>query len=446
MRQKSMARAGLLALVLAAVFVTTAFAATIVSENQYVVSAGETVEGDYYAFAEKVLIEGTIKGDLIAAGSEIEIAPTGVVEQDLIAAGQSVVVEGRVGDDIRVAGFVVRVGEAGGVGDDALAAAYSVELKAGSEVVGDLLAGGWQVVLNGDVRGDARLGCDRLEFLGSVGGDLEAEVGEDQAGPPAMFFPGMPAVDTIASGLTVGDEATVGGRFKVVSPSKISVPDRVAESVEVVEREVSEEAAEEKVEEPEQPWIVRWLISAIKHYIALAIIGLILLWLIPKLMAAAAAIIDTELPLSAGWGCLTLLAALVAALVLGIATILLAIVFGLLRIDPLMGPLFSTAILLGTAITFGLYLLTWAAKVVASAWIGRLIIRNPAPGSAMEKYGPLLVGLVVFVVLANLPQVGFLFSWIGVILGLGAIALATRPHWPVSRTPAEAPAVPEEPV
>ena len=98
--------AGILILVLfvAMFYVPPATAGEIRSGGTIEIKQGETIPDDLYVFAETVLVNGTIQGDLVSGSSKLVIGPTGVVEGDLLAAGQSLEIQGNVKDDARIAG------------------------------------------------------------------------------------------------------------------------------------------------------------------------------------------------------------------------------------------------------------------------------------------------------------------------------------------------------
>ncbi len=79
--------------------------------NEVTIAEDEVIDDDLYVFAQKVTVNGTIKGDLIVFAQQINI--NGSVDGDLIAAAQQVLVNGKVSDDARIAGQVLTLqGEA----------------------------------------------------------------------------------------------------------------------------------------------------------------------------------------------------------------------------------------------------------------------------------------------------------------------------------------------
>jgi hypothetical protein len=67
--------------------------------ERVLLSAGQEVQGDYFAFGLHVEISGTVHGDVYAAGGEVLV--DGIVGGDLIVAGGEVRVSGEVTQDVR---------------------------------------------------------------------------------------------------------------------------------------------------------------------------------------------------------------------------------------------------------------------------------------------------------------------------------------------------------
>lgn len=208
-------------------FVPTALAGETRTGNTIEIAQGEVVADDLYVFANKVVVNGTIQGDLVSFSTNLVLGPTGVITGDLIAAGQSLEIEGVVQDDARVAGAVLTIGEGAMIGDDLMSAGFSLETASGSQVGGSLTFGGYQALLAGSVAGDVKFGGNSLDLEGSVGGNAEVDVGSAQANMPFNpfnFIPGMPAVPSVPAGLTLGDNASIGGALVYQAPQEATIP------------------------------------------------------------------------------------------------------------------------------------------------------------------------------------------------------------------------------
>lgn len=138
------------------------------------IASGETVEGDLYAVAGTVFVDGTVHGDLVVAGGDIRI--NGTVAGDLIAAGGTVTIIGTVEGDARIAGGQLTV--SGDVGEDLLVAGGQATVTASGSVGEDVIASVGQLTIAGSVTGSVEGGAGTYERSGSVGGDEHVTVGE----------------------------------------------------------------------------------------------------------------------------------------------------------------------------------------------------------------------------------------------------------------------------
>ncbi|MFN2251255.1 MAG: polymer-forming cytoskeletal protein [Anaerolineae bacterium] len=429
MRRKLSWQPLLLAVALIVVAVPAVAAATIATEDEdYVLAQGETVEGNLYVAASKVTVEGTVTGDLVATGETVTIGLGGVVEGDVIAAGQEVRVEGTVEGDYRAAGFSVVLDDNAAVRGDMTAMGFSVGAGDGSLIGGDVLSAGYQGYFDGDIVGDLHFGGVGLEIGGSVAGSVKADVASDTESSDWMDFVPFPATldRTVNPGLDVGPDAEVGGDLEVTSPEEPDVREAaIAGSVDYEKTEVDEDGEPEE----ERNAALDWLIGTVKDYVSLLIVGLLLLWIWPGTMSTAATVISRRPLPSFGWGLVTVAVAVVLAIAIPIIAIMLAVFLGIIGLEPLIGPVLAGAGLLWSIATFGTYLLGWAARIVVAVWIASAILGRGAPNLSENRVALLMLGLLVFVPVTNIPCIGVLVEIVLVLLGIGALEAHTWLSW-----------------
>jgi hypothetical protein len=298
-----------------------------------------------------------------------------------------------------------------------------MEMKNGSSVEGDLLFGGFQTQLAGDVTGDAIMAGNSVAILGSIDGNAEVEVGEAGAGPPFspfMFMPDAPQIPTVPSGLTVGNNAFIGGRLHYTAPEQATIPSGI--DAEYTPFIATETAIEESTSLGQN--ILNWLLNAIRNFISLLIVGLLLIWLLPKCIKRYTNVLADNPLVSLGLGVaaffvLPLILLITAGFAAG-----LAVIFGVLTV----GNLSITALLLGIFIIFSIILVTylvaiWGAKIVVSVWLGRLITQHSSTNFDQSPYWSFLIGLVIVVLVTTIPILGGLLNFAILLLGLGALVL-----------------------
>lgn len=139
-------------------------------QKRVVLSAGQEVQGDYFAFGPHVEISGTVHGDVYAAGGEVLV--DGVVDGDLIVAGGEVRVSGEITQDVRLAGGTVTL--SGKIHRNATIAGGDVHLTDSSHLKGNAVIGAGNLLLGGSIDGDLAVAAValRLTSRASVGKNI----------------------------------------------------------------------------------------------------------------------------------------------------------------------------------------------------------------------------------------------------------------------------------
>jgi cytoskeletal protein CcmA (bactofilin family) len=389
-----------------------------------IVATGEVIADDLVITGDRVVIDGTVRGDVLAAAQTVEV--NGTIEGDLIAAGAAVLISGRVADDVRVAGGVLRLASGAQIGDDLQAGGMSLELRPGSAVGGALMFGGGQGLMAGAVGEELLFAGEGLDLRGSVGRDVEAYVGGGGrvAWPAQVKLDGAPAAPQVPSGLTVAQSARVAGSLSYTSRESASLPPgAVAGRVTFSEQPSGAAAAPTPVERG--TWA--WVLDLARRYAALLLVGLLLLWLAPRLTREVTGELESQPLASLGWGFISIFAIALAFLLVPLATVILAVLLGTVKLTGLMG----LVIAIGTLALLALAVLTiiaiaYVAQIAVSFELGRLILLRLRPAWTERPYAPLALGLSLLVLLTAIPGVGGLFTLAAVLLGLGALWLLGR--------------------
>jgi cytoskeletal protein CcmA (bactofilin family) len=197
-----------------------ALAAESAASELVIIPEADTVDGDLYAVASRVVIEGVVDGDLIAFAAE-EVVVRGEVTGSVTAVAPVVRVEGAVGGSVRVTASRVEV--SGSVDGDLVGAAVTVDLSPESSVDGDVMIWAYRMTASGvigaDLEGTQRL----LELEGTIEGDIDVSVGRlVVTGPLEVGGDLGYRSATEAEGL---DQADVGGviAHKTPLPANIRV-------------------------------------------------------------------------------------------------------------------------------------------------------------------------------------------------------------------------------
>ena len=343
------------------------------SNSEFVIiPTDDVLADDLYAGAVKVVISGTLDGDLFAFAGE-EILIDGVVTGSVVAVAPSVTITGEVGGSTRVTANRLEV--SGSVDRDLVGVAFDGRLTDSSVVSGDVLLWAWQMKVLGTIGGDLTGSQRNLELAGTVTGDVEVSVGR----------------------LTVVDELSVGGDLGYRSEQ---------EAEGLGEAEVTGAVVHQSPLPPNLRVRALGLLGRFLVVLFLALSALVAAYGWPERTSSAIAGVGASPARKWATGLLVLLLPV-------IATVLTGLVVGLAPASaafPLLLVLVPVILALA-GVSLALAFLAWTPVV---GWLGGVMFRR------LDMYGAILAGSIVTAVVWFLPFVGWLIPIVVLPLGLGA--------------------------
>ena len=165
----------------------------------------------------------------------------------------------------------------------------------------------------------------------------------------------------------------------------------------------------------------------LRRYVSILVVGVLLLWLLPRLLRGAADAARGRPLVSFGIGILGFVGVIVALVLVILVTVLAAILLGLLGLGSLSGVTVYGGILLAATMVF-LFLLAVAfvAQATVGLALGQLVFRGGGR-SFLTGLGALAFGVLVVVLASAIPVAGGWLEALLVLLGLGALLLMARP-------------------
>ena len=418
-----------LALVLMLLVVLAALpvrAAEFRSGNLVVIEQGRTIDDDLFVSAQHVIVNGTVNGDLWIAGSQAEV--NGSVNGSLFFAGQQLDVRGAVRGSLYGVGSQAVLGARADVARNLYFAGFALSIDPRATVGRDAFAAGNQALIAGRVGRNLSFSGSALDITGSIGNDVQANVGAPGStpSPPRGFAPAQ--VAPAAPGIRVSERARIGGRLSYRSP--------VDQSANIRARPARGIVFTPTPRAPRLPAGVAWLLAWLRLYGSLIALGALALYGLGaplRRLSERAAVVPL---LSVGWGILIILAGFAAAfvaavLIMAVTALLAAITFGGLAATVLFGA--------GTAWAFGftIFLLAviWGSRIIVSYLLGWLVLERLAGLRRVESIYILAVGTGIYSLAQSIPFFGAVASAIATVLGFGAIYLV----WQESQAPAGLP-------
>ena len=353
----------------------------------------------------------------------IVLLAVALVSLPAAAAAQQTELDGKVRSGREV---TIPAGET--VQGDLIASAGTVRVD--GRVDGDLVASGGQVIVAGTVTGDALVGAGSTTISGEVGGDLRAGAGqariEGRVGEDATLGVGQA---TVTSEAEIGGDLIFGaGRMQMDGTVEGSVLGSTGNYARGGSVEGSEQVNVEQPEAEPEPTVADRAVDALRRYVSILVVGVLLLWLLPRVLRGAADAARGRPLVSFGVGILGFVGVIVALVLVILVTVLVAILLALLGLGSLAGVTVFGGLLVAAIIVFlFVFAVAFAAQATVGLALGRLLARTDGRSSFLGGLGALALGVLVVVLVAAIPLVG---GWLGallVLLGLGALLLMARP-------------------
>lgn len=425
-------------------------AADFRSGERVVIDAATVIDDDLFVTADEVVIDGTVKGDLYAFATTLTI--NGTVERDVIAGAQNMTINGTVGDTLRAGAQAIRLGDKAKIARSALIGGMALETKPGSSIGRDLLFGAYQALLGGTVQNDVNAGAYGIQLDGTIGRNMRVSVGSERnAGPSPMIYMPMSKMPmpAVPAGLTIAPTAKIGGDLVYESNASVTVPDGARITGPIVQQTPVPNRANtpptpEQIRVEQQQQTVNYFLNALRSFIVLLLIGLVVMWLLPRWIQAMTDFVQTKPLGSFGRGILMFVGYFVAVFVLVIAGLMLVVMFLILTLGSLAGAVALVGTVLFGVLTVGYWLfVTYVAPIVASYFVGRLLLGRMQSAWAQNRFMQFAVGLILLSLLLLIPVVDFLVGILVALFALGALALWAAPRFArknaaVTPTPAAA--------
>ncbi|NET34494.1 MAG: polymer-forming cytoskeletal protein [Cyanothece sp. SIO1E1] len=391
------------------------------------ITVNGTIADDMYLAGETITIDGVVQGDAIVAGRMIKI--NGTIEGDLMTAGQAVILNSVVGDDARIAGEILVLDPQTQIGDDLIAAGASLESKANSQVGGNLYFSGSQAMLAGTVDQNVIGDMNALTLSGTVAEEVNVTIDGGKSLWP-LLRPKQPIeVPKLSAGLTLTDTAQMGGPLTYKSDAEA----QISQTAQVTGAVIREEL---------QPWQppastpAEVVLNRLRRLVTLGLVGGLIVWLCPDWTDNLAESIQSKPLSSFGWGIVTLIAVAFTGLAIAAITSFLVVLL-IATLPGLILPVLGIGILayLTLLVSFGIFT-AFVPQITLSLLGGRWLLHKPRPSLASDRFMALLVGLIIYTILTAIPVLSGIISLIIFFLGLGALWLWSKARFfPSSNQP-----------
>ncbi|MEJ2262660.1 MAG: hypothetical protein P8X95_04400 [Anaerolineales bacterium] len=362
---------------------------------------GQVVDQNLILNGTEVSIDGTVNGDVLAIGRTITL--NGEVNGTLLAVGESIIINGQVPGNVLAGAVMMELGSEGEVGRELYFAGARLTLPDGSTIQRDLYLLSLEAQLSGDIGRDIHAIIGPLQIAELILGPLENRIKIiGAAQPEAVAQAKAPALAGMGAGALVPAALWLDGVQQAGQPGAQIDAERLK----------------------------TWGLALLRNLVALLGLGLLGIWLLPAPLNWASQKIK-QAPWRMGLSGLTFfLVGWFAALV--VFAIILMLAFFLFNIS-----LPGLAILLGTLGLTGLGLgvsvfwlsIAYVSKLIVALLVGRLLLKALAPRYAEGNLWPLLLGVILYVVVASIPYLGWVVATLVTFFGLGALGVISFPRF-----------------
>ena len=401
-----------LVLILAFGFVQAARAEGIIYGAS--VPSGTEVDNDIVLYGPSVTIDGKVLGDVLAIGQDVVV--NGTVEGSLYTLGENITINGEITGSVYAASVFFDLGETGRLDRNLFYLGISLATAPGSVIARDL----YTICLGFTSGGE--LGRDMKAIIGPV--EIIQKIIEwfnkQFRNPGSSWAPGLPGVfPSFAQASGLDQDLT----FDILKPDP-------ARSLTPVSQELRPHTAQSEKPITQTSSTLSdfgyWLLGRLKSFVTLFLVGLVMVWLLPKPTKRWSEQAQKKPFRSLGFGFVALVVGLVGALLLAIAILILSLILGAFTLYDLA---FITASLgfasLGLAFAVFWMLAVYVSKALVAYVIGVVILQRFIPKAAHNKILSLALGLLIYVLLSGIPYFGFIFAILAMLLGLGAIWLGS---------------------
>ena len=380
------------------------------------VPADTQVDQNLILTGYNVTIDGTVNGDVMAFGTRITV--NGTVNGSLVAAAEYVNINGQVTGNVYSAALLLNLAPSANINRDLLFLGVQLNLQPTSTIDRDLLT----------------LSLLSASFAGEVGRQTYAEIGPSAIIQFIFDLAGWPLPNWLGSGSL--PPSWTAQRFAVAHPNivtthPLTLSGAGMQLLPIAGRTLlgGEQGSYFAPSPQIDPMRLRdWGMGLLRNLAALLVVGLLMSWLVPGTLSKASERLRHDFWPSVGWGLVVYLVgwflfALLFTLILALTIFLLMVSF--VNIGFLVGGVGLTG--LGLAFVLFVVSVVYISKIVAAFLFGRLLLRLVSKSAADGWVAPLLLGIVLYALVASIPYLGFVIATLATFFGLGALWLAVHP-------------------
>ncbi len=373
------------------------------------IPAGTTIENDVFLIAPDIVVDGDVDGDLFVLGQNIAL--NGNVTGSVFVLADRANVRGKVNGSVYALAANLNLDPAARIEHSVYAGALSLLTANGSVIGRDLRTLALGAQLTGSVARDTRAVIGPIEILRLLLTQTESlnlfKTSRLDAPPKTTAALAFSCLPTLAIAKSAAGGIIGSGLECLLNPPR-------APFQQIAQTNTGFNPG-------------AWAANRLRDFVALALIGLIMLFVFPQRLEKWSAPIVAHPVAAPGIGLLAALNGFLLTLLFLVVVIALGLVFQALTLGTLALLTWTLGLATGIAMFWVVVLfLFYISQIVVAYWAARWLLKRFTPQAQLHRVIPLLGGLFVFVLLTWVPIVGALVSIIAALYGTGGIVLTWR--------------------
>lgn len=377
------------------------------------VAKGEVISNDLFLVGDEVVMEGDVEGDLMAIGSTVRVQ--GSVSGSLLVIGRDLEINGTVNGTVYGVGMNLILGSEASMDRNLYFLGVNLETDPASQIGRDLVTITLGANLQGQVGRDVQAIVGVVQLLKLIGGF----VGEQMSGAPLQM-------------IAKAEEPVSMSEFAAASLLPLDVIQNILARI----------TGQAQTGEIDTARLGEWGLDVLRNWLIVFLFGLLGIWLLPAKLNQMVGILKTRWAATFGIGLLAYIIVFNIVLLTILVAVMIAVIGYFLGAATLWGLAWAVWALGATALglAFSLFWLfvLYGTKAIVAYVLGKLILDRFAPQAATKKVVSLLLGSVIFVLLAGIPILGWVITILATALGLGLTWLAWRSRQATTRLEVEA--------
>lgn len=349
----------------------------LAQKKSVILPKSQTINKDYFAAGDNVILQGTINGDAYIAGGNVLV--DGDINGDLLIAGGNITINGNVKHNIRAIGGTINF--YGPVGGNVTVAGGQVSIAESAKIMGSLAAASGNIIILAPVSKDLNIAAGQVNIDNAVGGDVNAAVDH------LSLFP----------------QANIHGNLTYWSSNNIDEQSGSTVSGNITKKYIPVQKTEEVRNNFNR--FVSGFVALFKttQAIGLFIVGFLILKIMPSYFNRT-----VEITLKRPWR--NILVGLIALIVTPIAGIMLLFTF------------------IGIPIAFILFIIYLVIIYLSKIFISYIVGQKLLEYLKLKLSQPLtlLIGIIVLSILTFIPIIGGFIGLFVLLLGVGGILVEEK--------------------